>query len=89
MDWEQSYCKNVSRAGHAFGAIVGLMVGVFILKNRVVDDWEKKLQTAAFIIFSTFAGTLIIWHIAGGATWFERTNTYGSHTCSSAALCWT
>ena len=55
------------------------MVGVFILKNRVVDDWEKKLQTAAFIVFSTFAGTLIIWHIAGGANWFESANTYGSH----------
>ena len=65
------------------------MVGVFILKNRVVDDWEKKLQTAAFIVFSTFAGTLIIWHIAGGDKWFESTVTYGTHTCSPAALCWT
>ena len=76
-------CKAVSRAGHAFGAIVGLTVGVFILENRFVEDWEKKLQTAAFIFFSIFAGTLIIWHIAGGDSWFTITDFHGSPTCSN------
>ena len=61
-------CKNISRAGHGFGAIVGLMVGVFILKNRKVEDWEVKMQIAAFLIFSIFVGTLVLWHISAGST---------------------
>jgi len=76
-----NYCKDVSRAGHGFGALIGLTVGVFILKNRKIEDWERKLQIIAFIIFSIFVGTLIVWHIAGD---FTHTFHYGSIECPNA-----
>ena len=75
------YCEEtVSNAGHAFGAMTGFLVGLFILKNRKVEKWEVKLQTAAFVIFSAFVVTLLVWHIAGTA-WFEATNSIGRMSC--------
>ena len=35
----KSQNTNTSYAGHGFGALAGLLIGVFILKNRKVDDW--------------------------------------------------
>ena len=74
-------CKHtLSRGGHAFGAIAGLLVGLFILKNRRVDAWEVKMQTVAFLGFCLFAVTLVVWHIVG-TDWFEATGTIGSTSC--------
>jgi len=90
-----SDCKQISRAGHAFGAIVGLMVGVFVLKNRKVEDWEIKLQIAAFSVFSIFSGTLLIWHITAGlgVDWFnegiEGVSPSCDHNDDSVQVCWT
>ena len=52
------------------------MVGIFILKNRNVLDWERKLQTGALILFCISVGILCIWHLAGGSggddSWFNQ-----------------
>ena len=64
------------------------MIGVVVLKNRKVEDWEIKLQIAAFSVFSRFAGTLIIWHVTG-SNWFNDGITGVSPSCDSLQLCYT
>ena len=81
----------VSRAAHLFGAATGLLLGVFILKNRVESKGEKKFQIAAFILFLILVAILGIWHIAGGSqkedSWFnqkgatEGKNKHGIENC--------
>ena len=47
--FQQHYVKNLSTttsyAGHGCGALAGVLIGIFILKNRKVDDWVKSLKT--------------------------------------------
>ena len=68
--------KHVSRAAHAFGAAMGLLVGFFILKNETVSEGEKKFKIGALVIFCIFVGILCIWHLAGGSggdnSWFNQ-----------------
>ena len=33
---------TTSYAGHGCGALAGVLIGIFILKNRKVDDWVKN-----------------------------------------------
>ena len=33
---------TTSYAGHACGALAGVLIGIFILKNRKADDWVTK-----------------------------------------------
>ena len=74
-------CKvNLSRGGHAFGAVAGFLVGLLILKNRRVDSWELIMQTVTFISFCLFVVTLLVWHIVG-TDWFEATGTIGTTSC--------
>ena len=80
-------CKSVSRAGHAFGAITGLMIGIVILKNRKVEKWEMILQIIAFTAFCLFVIVLILWHLFGGPSWFTAMNAVGSISCESKAYC--
>ncbi len=35
---------NTSYSGHAFGALSGLLIGVFVLENRKVEDWETVFR---------------------------------------------
>ena len=59
--------RNTSYAGHAFGAIAGAMIGVFILKNRKVEDWEVIFQWVVFALYGLLSCVFIAWHIAGGS----------------------
>ena len=58
---------NTSYAGHAFGAIAGAMIGIFILKNRKVEDWEVIFQWVVFGLYALLLCIFIAWHIAGGS----------------------
>jgi len=80
---ETKYCKSVSRAGHGFGALIGLTVGVFILHNRKVEPWEQKLKIAAFILSGILVGSLIVWHLLGGSDWFTVMESSGGLTCTN------
>ena len=42
---------TTSYAGHGCGALAGVLIGIFILKNRKVDDWVKK--SLNFIKYTT------------------------------------
>lgn len=61
---------TTSNAGHAFGAIAGCLIGVFVLKNKVVEDWELIFQWIALGVFGLLSSIFMIWHIAGN-TWFK------------------
>ena len=86
---ENQYCKSVSIAGHAFGALIGLTVGVFILHSRKVEPWEQKLRIVAFINSCIFAGCLILWHLLGGHAWFTVMGSWGGsgRQCDPTPLC--
>ena len=62
---------TTSNAGHAFGAIAGCLIGVFVLKNKVVEDWELIFQWIALGVFGLLSSIFMIWHIAGN-TWFKE-----------------
>ena len=83
----KKYCKSTSRWGHGFGALIGLLTGVFILKNRKVEPWEQKLKIVAFVLSGVLAGSLVIWHLLGGADWFEVLHSSGSTHCDPAPFC--
>jgi len=84
---DKQYCKSVSRAGHGFGALIGLTVGVFILHNRKVEPWEQKLRIAAFVLSGILVGSLIIWHLLGGPVWFTVMGSSGDLHCNPTPLC--
>lgn len=63
--------SSTSYAGHIFGAAAGLSMGVFLLKNRKVEDWEVIFQWIVFILFGIALCVCVIWHIAGTSMgWF-------------------
>ena len=78
--------KRVSRAAHAFGAATGLLLGVFILKNRVKSDGEGKFKIGAFVLFVIMVVIFVIWHLAGDSmeddSWFNPKNDANTNiTC--------
>ena len=62
--------SKTSYSGHFFGGIAGVMIGIFILKNRKVEDWEVKFQWISFGVFSLLLIVFIVWHLAGGGSYF-------------------
>merc|ERR1712062_16092 len=55
--------NKVSHVGHISGAIGGLLVGIFILKNRKVESWQTKLKILCMVIFALFIGGCIFWNV--------------------------
>ena len=43
--------QYVSIAGHVFGGLAGVMVGIFVLHNRKVEDWERIFKIVMLSIF--------------------------------------
>merc|ERR1719411_866778 len=79
-----NYIKNssstTSYAGHANGALAGLLIGVFILKNRKVDDWEIIVQSVAFVLYGLIFCMFVAWQIAGTPTlWFPISQNTNHH----------
>ena len=56
---------TTSYAGHAFGALAGLTIGIFVLENRKVEDWEKKFEWMVLILFAVILLLCVGWHIVG------------------------
>ncbi|XP_059085995.1 protein rhomboid-like [Tigriopus californicus] len=54
---------NTSYTGHAYGALTGLITGIFILENRKVEDWERWIEWSALILFALGLCALILVHI--------------------------
>ena len=63
----RSQDKPISRAGHAFGALAGLLLGLYILDNRKPENWESKwLKPVTMALFNITWIILLIWHIVIG-----------------------
>eukprot|EP00095_Tigriopus_kingsejongensis_P010040 snap_masked-scaffold231_size243715-processed-gene-1.20 protein:Tk10040 transcript:snap_masked-scaffold231_size243715-processed-gene-1.20-mRNA-1 annotation:"rhomboid-related protein 3" len=59
----QGETSSTSYAGHVFGSLAGLMIGIFVLENRKVEDWERWFEAGALVIFGLILCALALWHI--------------------------
>ncbi|XP_065201670.1 rhomboid-related protein 3 isoform X1 [Planococcus citri] len=50
-------------AAHIAGAAAGFLVGVYLLRNLKVHDWEKTLWWISVFIFNAFIIIVIFWNI--------------------------
>jgi len=55
---------QVGYAAHLAGAIAGLLVGINVLRNLEVKDWERKVWWASIILFTALVLAAIIWNAA-------------------------
>ena len=53
---------KVSYVAHIAGALVGLLLGIVVLRNLRVHSWEKGLWWCALIVFLGLFLTLIVWN---------------------------
>ena len=72
--------STTSYAGHAFGAAAGAMIGLFLLKNRKVEDWEVIFQWVSFGLFGLILCILVLWHIIGTSTGYFVAEVYTTCT---------
>ncbi|XP_072155997.1 rhomboid-related protein 2 isoform X1 [Bemisia tabaci] len=56
--------QQIGYAAHLAGALAGLLVGVFMLRNLEVRSWEKKLWWIALFIYVALMFVAIVWNIA-------------------------
>ena len=57
------FVANESLVAHACGALSGLLVGIAVLKNRRVENWEIRLQKVCVGAILTFAFSFISWNV--------------------------
>lgn len=56
--------EHIGYAAHLAGAVAGLLVGIFVLRNLEVNSCEKKLWWVSLVIFLALILTAIIWNAA-------------------------
>lgn len=50
--------------GHLCGAVAGLLVGLVVLENRRVEDWESRwLKPAALVLYLGLLAAAVVWHL--------------------------
>lgn len=78
--------SSTSYAGHAFGALAGLLIGILVLENRKVEDWELIFKWIGLGVFGLLLCAAILWHIIGtNYLWFpEETWESTSSRCLNA-----
>ena len=73
--------STVSIAGHAFGGLAGVMVGIFVLHNRKVEDWERIFKIVILSIFGIALLGFILAHIVANQVgeWFPNEDSKFNH----------
>ncbi|XP_050442870.1 rhomboid-related protein 2 [Adelges cooleyi] len=54
--------NQIGYTAHLAGAMAGLLVGVYTLRNLNVRPWEKRLSWICFTIYIILMGTAMIWN---------------------------
>ena len=68
---------TTSNAAHAFGAMAGFLIGFRVLKDLVVEPWERIFKWINLGVFGLLTFVFVIWHIAGSTSdafnpvWFQ------------------
>jgi len=47
-------------AGHAFGLISGVIVGIIVLDNKVTENWEKILKRSLIVFYIIIFLTILV-----------------------------
>lgn len=55
--------NQIGYTAHLAGAIAGLLVGVYTLRNLNVRPWEKKLCWSCFVIYVLLTGSGVLWNV--------------------------
>uniref|UniRef100_A0A2S2QA75 rhomboid protease n=2 Tax=Sipha flava TaxID=143950 RepID=A0A2S2QA75_9HEMI len=55
--------NRIGYTAHLAGAVAGLLVGVYTLRNLNVRPWEKKLCWFCFVIYVLAIGSAIMWNV--------------------------
>jgi hypothetical protein len=55
---------QIGYAAHLAGAMAGLLVGIFVLRNLQVKAWERKVWWASIVLFTLLMLAAIIWNAA-------------------------
>ena len=50
-------------AGHLFGAVAGLLLGIVLLENRKVERWETRLRAASIGVYLGLLLITLLWHL--------------------------
>lgn len=56
--------EHIGYAAHLAGAVAGLLVGIFVLRNLEERRFEKIVKYAAITAFGLLISIAIIWNIA-------------------------
>jgi len=55
--------SSVSYVAHLVGSVVGLLVGIIVLKDRIEEPWEKKMKAICWACFCVLFVVFIFWNI--------------------------
>ena len=76
LPFSKTYSKNscLRYAGHLFGAVAGLLLGIVLLENRKVERWETRLRAASISVYLGLLLITLLWHLV---------NVYSTSVCQS------
>ena len=57
--------STTSYGAHVAGAVIGLLAGILILKNRKVKTWELWLQLGCYLLLGIFFLSTVLWNVLG------------------------
>jgi len=67
---------NTGYAGHLFGAVAGLLLGIVLLENRKVERWETRLRAASIGVYLGLLLITLLWHLVGTDTGYFPTASF-------------
>ena len=61
--------NQTSLVSHFFGALAGLVCGLFLLKNRREEDWETKLKKICYQVSIFYVIFCVLWNLTADYLW--------------------
>lgn len=79
--------NSIGYAAHIAGALAGLLLGLNILRNVHVKQWEKKVWWASIIIYLILMLGAIVWNIFY-TDYFPRPDNHWQGQCETQGVSW-